>query len=211
MNARLVEIWFLIPLPISQEFPFRQKRVIKKFQRGKMKNQIKELISAEQIQKRVAELGGEIGAAYVGKEITVICVLKGSFIFCADLVRQIANPVLCEFISCSSYGNAKTSSGEVKLALDLSTPLDGKHIVIVEDIVDSGLTLKYIRELFAVRNPASIACCALLQKPDALKVDVSVEFTGFKIGNEFVVGYGLDYAQKYRELPYIGVLDASLI
>ena len=176
-----------------------------------MKTKIKELISADKIQKRVAELGKEIGAAYAGKEITVICVLKGSFIFCADLVRQIPNPVKCEFISVSSYGNAKTSSGEVSLALDLSTPLDGKHIVIVEDIVDSGLTLKYIRELFGVRNPASIACCALLQKPDALKVDVKLEFTGFKIGNEFVVGYGLDYAQNYRELPYIGILGADQI
>ena len=176
-----------------------------------MKTKIKELISADKIQKRVAELGKEIGTAYAGKEITVICVLKGSFIFCADLVREIPNPVKCEFISVSSYGNEKTSSGEVKLALDLSTPLDGKHIVIVEDIVDSGLTLKYIRELFAVRNPASIACCALLQKPDALKVDVKPEFVGFKIGNEFVVGYGLDYAQNYRELPYIGILGADQI
>ncbi len=176
-----------------------------------MKSKIKELISAEKIQQRVAELGREIGAAYQGREITVICVLKGSFIFCADLVRHIPNPVKCEFISCSSYGNAKTSSGEVKLALDLSTPLDGKDIVIVEDIVDPGLTLKYIRELFAVRHPKSIACCALLQKPEALKVDVKVEFTGFKIGNEFVVGYGLDYAQNYRELPYIGVLGADQV
>lgn len=170
---------------------------------------IKTLISAEQIEKRIAELGKEISDAYQGKELTVICVLKGSFIFCADLVRAIKVPVRCEFISCSSYGDAKTSSGEVKLALDVSIPLDGKHIMIVEDIVDSGLTLKYIRELFLVRNPASIACCALLQKPDALKVDVKVEYTGFKIGNEFVVGYGLDYAQKYRELPYIGVVTDS--
>jgi hypoxanthine phosphoribosyltransferase len=174
-----------------------------------MKGKVRELISEAKIRARVAELGKEIGAAYPGQEITVICVLKGSFIFCADLVRQIPNPVRCEFISCSSYGNAKTSSGEVKLALDLGTPIDGKHIVLVEDIVDSGLTLKYIREVFAVRNPASIACCALLEKPEARKVDVKVEFTGFTIGNEFVVGYGIDYAQKHRELPYIGVLDES--
>jgi hypoxanthine phosphoribosyltransferase len=172
---------------------------------------IKELISREKIAVRIAELGKEISANYAGGNLTVICVLKGSFIFCADLVRAITVPVRCEFISCSSYGNAKTSSGEVKLALDLSDPVDAKHILIVEDIVDSGLTLKYIRELFAVRNPASIACVALLQKPDALKVDVKVEHVGFKIGNEFVVGYGLDYAQKYRELPYIGVLDAGQI
>jgi hypoxanthine phosphoribosyltransferase len=171
-----------------------------------MADKIQTLISQEKIAKRIAELGAEISERYQGKELTVICVLKGSFIFCADLVRAITVPVKCEFISCSSYGNAKTSSGEVKLALDVSIPLDGKHIMIVEDIVDSGLTLKYIRELFSVRNPASVACCALLQKPDALKVDVKVEYTGFKIGNEFVVGYGLDYAQRYRELPYIGVV-----
>jgi hypoxanthine phosphoribosyltransferase len=120
-------------------------------------------------------------------------------------------PLSCEFISCSSYGNAKSSSGEVKMALDISLPLDGKHVLIVEDIVDSGLTLKYIRDILAVRHPASIACCALLQKPEALKVDVPVEFTGFKIGNEFVVGFGLDYAQKYRELPYVGVLQAGQV
>ena len=174
-----------------------------------MQNKIKELIGRDKISQRVAELGKELSQAYHGKELTMICVLKGSFVFFADLVREISVPVRCEFIACSSYGNAKTSSGEVKLALDLSTPLDGKHIVIVEDIVDSGLTLKYIRELFAVRNPASIACCAFLQKPEALKVDVKVEYTGFKIGNEFVVGYGLDYAQKFRELPYIGVVVDS--
>lgn len=176
-----------------------------------MKGQIKELVSAAKIDSRIAELGKEISKAYAGQELTVICVLKGSFIFCADLVRAISVPVKCEFISCSSYGNAKTSSGEVKLALDISTPLDGKHVLIVEDIVDSGLTLKYIREMFAVRNPASIACVALLQKPDALKVDVKVEYVGFKIGNEFVVGYGLDYAQNYRELPYIGVLGPDQV
>ncbi len=176
-----------------------------------MKSQIKELVSAAKIQARIVELGKEISAAYQGKELTVICVLKGSFIFCADLVRHLSVPVKCEFISCSSYGSAKTSSGEVKLALDIATPLDGQHVLIVEDIVDSGLTLKYLRELFSVRNPASIACAALLQKPEALKVDVKVEHVGFKIGNEFVVGYGLDYAQKYRELPYIGVLGADQV
>lgn len=176
-----------------------------------MKSQIKELISAQKIQSRLKELGAEISRAYEGKELTVVCVLKGSFIFCADLVRHISVPVRCEFISCSSYGNAKTSSGEVKLALDISGPLDGKHVLIVEDIVDSGLTLKYIRDLLGVRNPASVACVAFLEKPEALKVDVKVEHTGFKIGNEFVVGYGLDYAQKYRELPYVGVMGADQV
>jgi hypoxanthine phosphoribosyltransferase len=176
-----------------------------------MQGNIKVMISEEQIRARVAALGEEISRAYQGRELTMICVLKGSFLFYADLVRQMKVPVRCEFLACSSYGNAKSSSGEVKLALDISTPLDGRDILIVEDIVDSGLTLKYIRELLAVRNPASIACCALLEKPEALKVDVKVEWSGFKIGNEFVVGYGLDYAQRYRELAYIGLLDPSQV
>lgn len=171
-------------------------------------SEIKVLISQEQLAARVAELGKKISSDYAGKELTMICVLKGSFLFFADLVRQMKVPVRCEFLSVSSYGNAKSSSGEVNLMLDISTPLDGKHVLIVEDIVDSGLTLKFIRDLLAVRNPASIACCALLEKPDALKVDVKVEYSGFRIGNEFVVGYGLDYAQLHRELPYIGVLNS---
>jgi hypoxanthine phosphoribosyltransferase len=166
------------------------------------------LISKEKIAARIQEIGAQINKDYAGKELTVVCVLKGSFIFMADLVRALNVPLTCEFISVSSYGNEKTSSGEVKLVLDISKPLDGKHVLIVEDIVDSGLTLKFIRDLLGVRNPASIACCALLEKPEALKTQVSVEYTGFKIGNEFVVGYGLDYAQKYRELPYIGLMKA---
>ena len=172
-----------------------------------MQDKIRVMISEEQIAQRVAELAQEISDRYAGKEVTMICVLKGSFLFFADLVRKMKVPVRCEFLSCSSYGNAKTSSGEVKLALDVSAPLDGKHVVIVEDIVDTGLTLQYIRDLLALRNPASLDCCALLEKPEALKTDVKVEFAGFKIGNEFVVGYGLDYAQRYRELPYIGVVE----
>lgn len=173
-----------------------------------MRDKIKVLISKEEIAKRVQEIGNEINAKYAGKELTMICVLKGSFLFYADLIRALNCPVKCEFISVSSYGNAKTTSGEVKMVLDISTPLDGKDVIIVEDIVDSGLTLKFIRDLLAIRNPASLACAALLQKPSALKVDVAVEYVGFKIGNEFVVGYGLDYAQNYRELPYIGLMQA---
>jgi hypoxanthine phosphoribosyltransferase len=137
----------------------------------------------------------------------MICVLKGSFLFFADLVRAMETPVRVEFLQCSSYGDAKTSSGEVKLGLDISTPLDGRHVVIVEDIVDTGITLKYIRDLLALRNPSSLDCCALLEKPSARKVDVKVEYAGFQIENEFVVGYGLDYGQRFRELPYVGVLQ----
>lgn len=168
-----------------------------------------QLLSEAQIASRISELGAQITKDYAGKEITVICILKGSVIFFSDLIRQIKVPLSCEFIAVSSYGNAKTSSGEVKLNLDISTPLDGKHLLVVEDIVDSGLTLKFLRDLFSVRKPASIKCCTLLQKPDALKVEVSVDYCGFKIGNDFVIGYGLDFAQKYRELPYIAKVDES--
>lgn len=167
---------------------------------------VKVLLSREQIAERIKEVAAQINKDYAGKELTVICILKGSFVFVADLIREITVPVRCEFMSVSSYGDAKTSSGEVKIHLDLSLPLDGKDILIVEDIVDSGLTLKFIKDLLLVRNPASVRCCTLLQKPDALKVDIQVEYHGFKIGNEFVIGYGLDYAQRYRELPYIGVV-----
>lgn len=173
-----------------------------------MSGKISVLISEEKIAQRVKELGAQITADYQGKELTMVCVLKGSFLFFADLVRAIKVPVKIEFIQCSSYGDAKSTSGEVKLGLDISGPLDGKHVIIVEDIVDSGLTLQYIRDLLAVRHPASLDCCALLEKPEALKVPVKVEYSGFKIGNEFVVGYGLDYAQNYRELPYIGLMEA---
>jgi hypoxanthine phosphoribosyltransferase len=164
------------------------------------------LISREQIAKRIREIGQEITEDFQGKELTMICVLKGSFMFFADLLREIKLPIRCEFLSVSSYGDNKTSSGEVKMVLDLSTPLDGKNVIIVEDIVDSGLTLKFIKDLLAVRNPASLKTCTLLEKPEALKTEIEVDYTGFEIGNEFVVGYGLDYAQRYRELPYIGVV-----
>jgi hypoxanthine phosphoribosyltransferase len=173
-----------------------------------MQGKISVLISEEKIAARVKELGAQISADYQGKELIMVCVLKGSFLFFADLVRAIKVPVKIEFISCSSYGDSKSSSGEVKLGLDISTPLDGKHVIIVEDIVDTGLTLQYIRDLLAVRHPASLDTCALLEKPEALKTNVKVEYSGFKIGNEFVVGYGLDYAQSYRELPYIGLMQA---
>jgi hypoxanthine phosphoribosyltransferase len=172
-----------------------------------MQEKIRVLISEEQIAKRVTELADQISSRYSGREVTMICVLKGSFLFFADLVRAMKVPVRVEFLQCSSYGASTTSSGEVKLVLDISTPLDGRHVVIVEDIVDTGLTLKYIRDLLAVRNPASLDCCALLEKPDARTTDVKVEYSGFKIGNEFVVGYGLDFNQLYRELPYVGLMQ----
>lgn len=168
--------------------------------------EIKVLFSREEIALRVAELGKKISQDYQGKSVTLVGVLKGSFIFFADLIREIKVPVNCEFISVSSYGNEKKSSGEVKLNLDIAGPLEGKHIILVEDIIDSGLTLKFLRDLLSVRNPASIRACALLEKPAARKTDVPLEYVGFQIGGEFVIGYGLDYAQNHRELPYIGYI-----
>lgn len=169
-----------------------------------MDKKIEVLHSEAEIRARVAELGKRISRDYAGKELTVIGVLKGSFIFMADLVRAITIPVSCEFLSVSSYGNAVRSSGEVKLNLDIAEPLAGKHILIVEDIIDSGLTLQFLIELLSVRHPASLKVCALLDKPAARKSAAKVDYVGFAIRDEFVVGYGLDYAQKFRELPYIG-------
>ena len=165
------------------------------------------LISREQIAKRIAEIGAEISEDFSGKQLTMICVLKGSFMFFADLIREIKCPIRCEFLSVSSYGDATKSSGEVKMVLDLSTSIEGQHVIIVEDIVDSGLTLKFIKDLLKVRSPASLKTCTLLEKPEALQTDIDVDYSGFQIGNEFVVGYGLDFAQRYRELPYIGIVE----
>lgn len=170
---------------------------------------IKTLFTREEIAKRVAELGAAISRDYAGKEITAIGILKGSFIFLADLVRELKVPIACEFISVSSYGSATKSSGEVKLNLDIADPLAGKHILLVEDIMDSGLTLQFLMDLLRVRHPASLKVCALLDKPQARKSSVKPDYSGFRIGDEFVIGYGLDHAQKYRELPYIGYIPAK--
>ncbi|NUM89034.1 MAG: hypoxanthine phosphoribosyltransferase [Bdellovibrionales bacterium] len=167
---------------------------------------IRVLISEKQIADRVAEIGARITKDFAGQELVMVCVLKGSFMYFSDLVRHIKLPLTCEFLSVSSYGNAKTSSGEVKMVLDLGTPLDGKNVIVVEDIVDTGITLRFILDLLSVRNPKTLKTCTLLEKPEAIKADVKVDYVGFQIGNEFVVGYGLDYAQHHRELPYIGVV-----
>lgn len=166
------------------------------------------LIPEVKIQNRVRELAREIeadfGGVEGGAEIVAICTLKGSFIFFADLIRNLHVPVTCEFLGVSSYGDETVSSGEVKITLDLNAPLEGKNVLIVEDIVDSGLTAQFMRESLGARKPKSLKFCTLLLKPDSLKTDVQIDYTGFEIGNEFVVGYGLDYAQHYRGLPFIG-------
>lgn len=166
----------------------------------------KVFISDVKIRERIEEIGREISRDYRGREITAICVLKGSFIFFSDVLRQIEVPVSCEFLGVSSYGNRTVSSGEVKVTLDITEPLEGKHVIIFEDIVDSGLTLQYIIRMLAARGPASIRVCSLLLKEENLKTKVNVDYLGFKIGPEFVVGYGMDFAGKYRELPFIGYI-----
>jgi hypoxanthine phosphoribosyltransferase len=165
------------------------------------------LIPEIQIKKRLTELAQEIAHDYQGREVVAVCVLKGSFIFFSDLIRQMDLQITCEFLGVSSYGNKMVSSGEVKVTLDINEPLEGKHVLVIEDIVDTGLTLYYIMSALKARKPASLKSCALMLKPDCLKIDIDVDYTGFRIGNEFVVGYGVDYAGKFRELPYIGYLE----
>lgn len=165
------------------------------------------LISEEEIAKKVQEIGEQITRDYHGQELIVVCVLKGSFIFCGDLIRHIKVPCTIDFISCSSYGKGTESSGTVKLDKDLREDIAGKNVLLVEDIVDSGLTLSYLTQLFQERNPRSLKVTTLLFKPEKLKCDVKVDYHAFNIGDQFVVGYGLDYAEKFRELPYIGHIN----
>ena len=163
-------------------------------------------ISAEKIAARVQELGAQISREYAGKELVLVGVLKGSFIFMADLARAISADVRVEFLGVQSYGDETTSSGVVQITFDLTKPIDGKHVLIVEDIVDTGLTMDYLLEQMRTRHPASVKLCALLHKPSRMKKPCVIDYLGFTIPDLFVIGYGLDYAQKYRNLPYIGVL-----
>lgn len=163
------------------------------------------LISEERIRERVSALGREIREAYGDTPITCICVLKGSFLFMADLIRAIGDDVYCEFLGVASYHGGTHSSGAVQITQDLRTPIEGSHVLIIEDIVDSGRTLSYLVELLRVRQPASLKIATLLDKPSNRVVDVNVEFIGFTIPDEFVIGYGLDLGELYRNLPYIGI------
>ncbi|QEH70623.1 hypoxanthine phosphoribosyltransferase [Cellulosilyticum sp. ST5] len=163
------------------------------------------LISEERLQARIAELGAEISHDYEGKEIIVLCILKGGVMFMTDLVKHITVPLKMEFMVVSSYGDEYKSSGIVKIVKDLDEPITDKHVLIVEDIIDSGRTLAYVKKMLGERKPASIKLCTLLNKEEERVTDVEVEYEGFKVGNEFVIGYGLDYKQYYRNLPYIAV------
>lgn len=176
-----------------------------------MINDIKRvLISQEELASRIKAMGDEISADYAGKEILMIGVLRGAVIFMADLARAIKVPVALDFMAVSSYGSSTTSSGIVRIIKDLDEEIQGKHILIVEDIIDSGLTLKYLLENIKSRKPASVKICTLLNKPERRKADVDINYNGFIVPDEFVVGYGLDYAEKYRNLPFIGVLKPEV-
>jgi len=165
------------------------------------------LFSADDLNERVSELGSQIAADYAGKDLVVVSVLRGAAIFMADLVRAIDLPLEMDFMAVSSYGSDVKSSGVVKVVKDLSSSIEGKHVLIAEDVLDSGLTLRYVLDMLAERGPASLEVAALFRKEGAQKVDVPCKYTGFACPNEFIVGYGLDYAEIYRNLPYVGVLD----
>ncbi len=172
-----------------------------------MSEKINVLVSEEEVTKRLKELGEQISKDYEGKEIHMICILKGGVFFMVDLSKRISVPVSLDFMSVSSYGNGTKSSGVVRIAKDLDESIEGKDVLIVEDIIDSGRTLYYLMDILKKRNPNSIRLCTLLDKPERREKDVKVDYVGFEIPDEFVVGYGLDYAQKYRNLPYIGVVE----
>jgi hypoxanthine phosphoribosyltransferase len=170
------------------------------------------LLTSEQIQAKIAELGARVGEDYAetcrasGQDLLLVTVLKGAVFFVTDLARAIPLPVQMEFMAVSSYGSSTSSSGVVRILKDLDRDISGRDVLIVEDIVDSGLTLSWLLRNLATRNPRSLRVCALMRKPEAVRADVDIAYVGFDIPNEFVVGYGLDYAERYRDLPYIGTL-----
>ncbi|MEE0884639.1 MAG: hypoxanthine phosphoribosyltransferase [Faecalimonas sp.] len=172
-----------------------------------MAEKIRVLISEEEVDAKIAEIGKQISEDYAGESVHLLCILKGSVFFTCELAKRITVPVSLDFMSVSSYGDGTKSSGIVKIAKDLDETIEGKNVIVIEDIIDSGRTLHYLLDVLQKRNPKSMKLCTLLDKPDRRVVDVKVDYTGFAIPDEFVVGYGLDYAQKYRNLPYIGVVE----
>ena len=164
------------------------------------------LFSAERIHTRVQELGREIARDYAGERILLVCVLKGSFVFTSDLARAIDGNVHIEFLGVQSYGDGTESTGVVQITQDLTRPIEGEHVILVEDIVDTGLTIAHLLDLMRTRKPASIKVCTLLQKPARTRIEVPIDYLGFTIEDKFVVGYGLDHAERYRNLSYVGVL-----
>ena len=171
----------------------------------------KVLIEEDVVSARVAELGSEISNDYAGKDLLLVGVLKGAVFFMADLMRQLSIPCEVDFMAISSYGASTDSSGVVRILKDLDINIEGRDVLVVEDIIDSGLTLSYLIRNLESRNPASLEICALLTKPERREIDVDVRYTGFEIPNEFVIGYGLDFGERYRNLPYVAVLDPDAV
>ncbi|MBO4903440.1 MAG: hypoxanthine phosphoribosyltransferase [Lachnospiraceae bacterium] len=174
-----------------------------------MGDKISVLLEEEKVDARIREIGEQISRDYAGRSVHLVCVLKGATFFTCELAKRITVPVTLDFMSVSSYGNDTKSSGVVRIVKDLDESITDKHVIVVEDIVDSGNTLSYLLTILKERGPASLALCTLLDKPERRVVDVAVDYTGFEIPDKFVVGYGLDYAQKYRNLPFIGVVEVE--
>ena len=172
-----------------------------------MADKIRVLLTEEEVNKKISEVAAQINKDYEGKEVHLICILKGGVFFTCELAKRLTVPVTLDFMSVSSYGSGTQSSGVVKIVKDLDESLKDKDVIVVEDIVDSGRTLSYLLEMLRDRGPASLRLCTLLDKPERRVIDVHVDYTGFNIPDEFVVGYGLDYDQRYRNLPYIGVVE----
>ncbi len=166
-----------------------------------------ELISQSAIAQRVRELGAQISADYAGRELLVVGILKGSWVFLADLVRQLSIPVLIDFMTVSSYGQSTKTSGVVKIVLDLKCPLEGRDVLVVEDILDTGLTLKYIIDNLRLRRPRSLKIVALMDKPERRRVAITPDYVGFTVPDKFVVGYGADFAERFRQLPYVAYIE----
>ena len=171
------------------------------------KHEISVLISEEELMKRIRELAGQISADFEGETVKLICILKGSIFFTCELAKRITVPVMLDFIQVSSYGSGTVSSGTINIKKELAEPLEGQNVVLVEDIIDSGNTLSKLIPVLKARNPKTLKVCTLLDKPDRREVEVNVDYNGFNIPDKFVVGFGLDYDQHYRNLPYVGVLS----
>jgi len=169
------------------------------------------LVPSEDLQRRIAELGAEISRDYEGRDLVMIGVLKGAVLFIADLMRQLTVPCEVDFMAVSSYGSSTDSSGVVRILKDLEAPIEGRDVLIVEDIIDSGLTLQYLLRNLRARTPGSLEVCALLTKPERRRVDLPTRYVGFEIPNRFAIGYGLDFAERYRNLPFVAVLADELM
>ena len=172
-----------------------------------MSEKVRILLSEEEVDKKICEIAQQISKDYEGKEVHLVCVLKGGVFFMCELAKRITVPVSMDFMALSSYGNGTESTGKIKVKKELDESIEGKDVLVVEDIVDSGRTLSFLLEELQSRNPASLHLCTLLDKPDRRVVDIKADYTCFEIPDEFVVGYGLDYAQRYRNLPYIGIVE----